>query len=317
MRSFFTRRGGWLVLGGLVIVLAACGPAKASIAPTATGQPTARANTGVPAPRFQTQTQMNVAYGPLAAEVLDLCTPKGATGTLPGVVIIHGGGWSAGDQHQDDGLCAIFAGQGVIAATLNYRLAPAAIWPAQLVDVQLAIRWLHAQAAALHLDPRRLCAWGDSAGGQLALFAGLLTTIHPGDEAGLLANEPTATPTCIVDLYGPTDLTGLSGTQTQIAILDNLFGNVTPAQNPAIYRDASPLFLVSAASPPMLIIQGTQDTLVPPAQSQALLQALQRAHVAARLIPYTGGHALSGLTQDQKIALLVQGLQFVVQQTGG
>lgn len=304
---------GGLMLA-LVTLLAACGASTtAGVSPTATA--TGAAVT-LPAPRYQITQRMNVAYGPLPAEVLDLCAPVNAPGARPGIALIHGGGWSAGTQHDEDGLCKFFAGQGLIAIAINYRLAPAAIWPAQLVDVQLAIRWLRSQATTLHLASGRLCAWGDSAGAHLALFAGLLTTIHPGDEATLLADQSPSAPTCVVDLYGPTDLTALNATPTQLAILKNLFGGATPAQQPALYRDASPIELVTATAPPTWIVQGTQDTLVPPAQSQELLRALTQAHVPATLVTYPGEHAFSGLSSDQRLRLVLQAAQFVLRQTG-
>src|SRR5689334_18158846 len=81
--------------------------------------------------------------------------------------------------------CALLASRGFVAATIEYRLAPRNHWPAQLVDAQLAVRYLRSQSGALGLDAGRLCAWGESAGGHLAAFLGVLAGVWPGDEAGL------------------------------------------------------------------------------------------------------------------------------------
>jgi acetyl esterase/lipase len=288
------------------LVCAACGNGSTSAAghPQSASSPTPTSIPGVSA-------QRNLAYGPLPAETLDLCTPTNATTPRPGIIMIHGGGWAQGDKQQYDDACAFLAQHGFVAATINYRLAPASHWPAQLVDSQLAVRWLRAHAAQYHLDTQRLCSWGDSAGAHLAVFLGVLTTIHPGDEAGLLASQASNT-TCVVDDYGPVDLIGPADSLQQ-QILQNFIGQSYQGDQ-AAYRDASPLFLVTAHSPPMLIVQGSQDTLVPPAESLALQTALQRAHVPVQYITFPGGHAFLGLNDSQIQAILKQIYTYLVAQ---
>ena len=112
---------------------------------------------------------------------------------------------------------------------------------------------------------------------------------------------------CVVDGYGPVDLTNIH-TPVANQPLPLLFG-ATYQAGPDRYRDGSPLFLVSPHSAPTLIIQGTQDAIVPPSQSlalQAALQAaLQRNHVPDQYVSYNGGHGYSGLTQSQTNAILI------------
>lgn len=297
------------IIGFLALGAAACGTsATRSTGSAASPSPT---STLIPGALYHVAAQQNVAYGPLAAEVLDICTPVGAPGPRPGIIMIHGGGWVQGDKQQYDPACAYLAGHGFVAATINYRLAPTKVWPDQLVDAQLAVRWLRANAAHYQLDTHRLCGWGDSAGAHLAVFLGVLTTIHAGDEAGLLADQMPNT-SCVVDAYGPVDLIGQAD-PFQAQILQNLIGATYQAA-PALYRDASPYFLVSSHSPPMLIIQGTQDTLVPPQESQMLQAALQKDHVPVQFISYVGGHAFLGLTAAQKDAIYQQIYTYLVAQ---
>jgi acetyl esterase/lipase len=300
-----------LALVVMTLALAACGGTTAVQLAQPTAIPTSVPVT-VTGGRFAVQTRTNVAYGPLPLETLDVCTPV-ASGAHPGVVMIHGGGWAAGDKAQYDDGCKVLAAQGIVAATLNYRLAPAAVWPAQLMDVQLAVRWLRANAPQLGLDVSRLCSWGDSAGGHLAVFLGVATQIHAGDLAARLSDQSPAVTTCVVDAYGPVDLTGTLATAVESQILQTFIG-ATAQQNPAAYRDASPLLLVSDRTPPMLIIQGTADTLVPPSQSLALQTSLQAHHIAVQYISYDGGHALSGLTKDQINAILTQIAVYLIAQ---
>ena len=247
---------------------------------------------------YQVQTISNVAYGPLDAETLDLCLPSGASGAQPGVILIHGGGWVNGDKEDFAEQCNYLASLGFVAAAVNYRLAPTFIWPAQLVDVQLAVRFLRQNAASYGLDPSRLCSWGTSAGSHLAVFLGVLATIHDGDEAQLYPNQPVSV-SCVIDEFGPVNLVTYQETQSQQGLTQLLLGGATPQSDPALYQDASPYFDVSSQSAPELIIQGTRDTTVPPDQSQALYASLQQSHVAAQYISYIGDHAFSGLSAQQ------------------
>lgn len=265
----------------------------------------------IPPPKYGETTQRNVAYGPLAGETLDLCTPVGAKTPRPGVIFIHGGGWTTGDKSSYDNACATLAKYGFVSATINYRLAPTSVWPAQIVDSQLAVRWLRAHATQFNFDPQRLCAWGDSAGAHLSVYLGVSDTIHPGDEQALYANQsPHAT--CVVDSFGPVNLTTLN-TGAGVQALSLLFGATYQAA-PDRYRDGSPLFLVSPQSAPMLIIQGTHDTVVPPSQSLALQAALQRNHVPEQYVSYDGGHSYSGLSQSQIQGILITTFKFLVAQ---
>jgi len=290
----------------MLLLVTACGSSATSVASKATAVPTSSL---IPATKYQVAVKKDIAYGPLSAEKLDLCQPTNATGQRPGIILIHGGGWSGGDKSMYSTACSYLAGQGFIVATINYRLAPASLWPAQIVDSQLAMRWFRSQASP-NLDAGRVAAWGDSAGAHLAVFLGTTNAIHAGDEAGLLANTPVQANT-VVDYYGPVDLVNGTASFLQNQILLNLFGNVTFDQNKSLYQDASPIFLVSAQTAPTLIIQGSQDTLVPASQSQNFYQMLQADKVTTQYIAYTGGHALSGITDNQKTALFLQAYTFV------
>lgn len=291
----------------LAIGLAGCSGAALT---TPVGTPLASQGTPHPTTQFQVTTQMNVSYGPLPDEVLDLCTPQNSTINHPGVLLLHGGGWMSGDKSSYDALCRLLAARGWVAATINYRLAPRYTWPDQLVDSQLAVRWLRAHAAQYGLDPPRLCSWGSSAGGHLAVFLGVLASLHPGDEAGLLTTQSPHV-SCVVDEFGPVDLTVPLGPGA-VPVLRDLFGGATQESNPAVYRDASPIFAVSSQSAPTLIIQGSQDQVVDPGQSQELFQALQRLRITVDYISYDGGHGFAGLSQHQQAALEQRAISFLV-----
>jgi dipeptidyl aminopeptidase/acylaminoacyl peptidase len=152
---------------------------------------------------------------------------------------------------------------------------------------------MRAHASQLGLDSKRICSDGTSAGGHL----GVLATIHPGDEAGLYANESPKV-SCVVDNFGPVDLVNPQES-APLRVYFPLFGRATLQSDPAIYHDASPIFDVSPQSAPMLIVQGTQDSIVLSGQSRELQQALLRNHVPVQYISYNGGHSFLNLRQEQ------------------
>jgi acetyl esterase/lipase len=271
---------------------------------------------------YQVTFRPDVAYGRLSQEILDLCIPTGLPTPRPGLVLIHAGGWFTGDkretfdQEQDNlqSTCMGLASQGFLVASINYRLTPGATWPTQLVDAQLAVRWLRAHADTFGLDPRHICAAGLSAGAHLAVFLGVLQATHQGDEAELLA---TTSPriSCVVDFFGPVDLIQLVKTSPNtLPEVRDLLGQVKLESNPALYRAASPLFFVSSQSAPMLIIHGIQDTDVPVSQSLALQHSLQQQHVPVKYIGYEGDHLFGGLNEQQIRDIWAQVLAYLAAQ---
>jgi acetyl esterase/lipase len=208
-------------------------------------------------------------------------------------------------------LCMGLASQGFVVASINYRLAHADPWPAQVEDAQLAVRWLRTHKDELHIDERRLCSVGLSSGAYLAVFLGALTSALPGDRASDLSDQSSQT-SCVADFYGPVDLAAWysASPESQPEIRD-LLRQATPQSDPALYRAASPLYAISTTSAPMVIVQGTNDTTVPETQSRALEQALRQHQIAVQFISYPGEHVFAGLTPDQARAILRQVVEFI------
>ncbi len=264
---------------------------------------------------FGVSVASDVAYGPLPDETLDLCSPVGVTGLRPAILTFHSSGFAGSDKRDSDVApsCGHFASQGFVVANINYRLAPQNTWPAQLVDAQLAVRWLRAHAALYGVDAARVCAQGFSFGGYLAVYLGVLHTIHPGDQAALYADQRPDV-SCVSDFFGlatlePPDAEVTDDLQTTRL---GLLAGATPDSDPNLYRDASPLFNVSPQSAPMVIVQGTHDGTVPPSQSLALKQALEDAGVPVTYISYDGDHELVGLDDAGLLRLWTEVLAFHV-----
>lgn len=238
---------------------------------------------------------LNVPYGEANGQTLlvDVFQPS-AKSAKPrvAVVLFHGGAWVAGNKSETHDMARGLARNGYVAFSVGYRLATPAgnHWPAQLDDAQRAVRWVRAHAGTYGIDPRRVGAMGGSAGGHLVACLGTNDTRDNSDPA-LAAWSSRVT--CIIDMCGPVDLTS---DHTSPAAWANeqvvtLFGG-KPSALPALARSASPLFQVSAASAPALIVHGRKDDLVPLDQSERFAAALKQSGVDARLFVHDGGHGM-------------------------
>ncbi len=98
---------------------------------------------------------------------------------MPAVMWIHGGGWSSG-SHYDMQQAVLLATHGYVVLSVDYRLVDEAIWPAQIEDCKLGIRWLREHAATYNVNPDRIGCWGASAGGHLAALMGVTFVAPPG-----------------------------------------------------------------------------------------------------------------------------------------
>ena len=258
----------------------------------------------------QPDIRPNIAYGPDPAQRLDLCVPPaGAPAGRPAVVMIHGGYWTVGDKGAYAWQCKLAAGEGIVAATIDYRLAngdPRHFWPAQAVDAQLAVRWLRAHAAELGVDPSRICALGDSAGAQIALYIAAVGRTVPGDDAGELPTVSSSI-ACAIDNFGPSDLSS----DTMWPPDKLLFGGDGQTRPVDRERAASPLFLVRPQMPPVMIAHGRDDKSVAIGQSTELIAALKRDRVPVRITVFDGGHEFAGLTPQQTLGILQSELDFI------
>ena len=226
---------------------------------------------------------------------LNLARPKEVAGgaRLPAIVCIHGGGFRAGDRAGWNERCKKLAGRGYVAVTVTYRLAPRSQFPAAVQDVKAAVRWLRANAGKYHVDPDRIGAVGDSAGGHLAQFLGVTgdVTQFDGDQNPGQSSRVA----CVVNFYGPSDLTRSYGKSVDAAEVLPLFlgGDVEHQRRRHIL--ASPLYWVTPAAAPTLLIHGTEDKYVNYEQATWILDRLKAANVEVELLTLQGaGHGFKG-----------------------
>ena len=256
--------------------------------------------------------QVDVPYGPDPQEKLDICTPPDADPVHPAVLMIHGGNWIGNDKQMMMPLCKALANKGFVALPIDYRLLdPHTLrnqWPAQVVDEQLAVRWVKANARQLRVDSSKICAYGTSAGGHLALFLGLLSKNWKGDRDTLSADQSPAV-SCVVDVSGPTDLANSSEKVIPWAKL--LVKATSGGDIETGLRAASPITYVTPAAAPTLIVQGSSDEFVPRSQGILLQEAFKKNAAPVQYVEYQGGHVYGGLTPQDRDALLEKEIAFI------
>jgi acetyl esterase/lipase len=224
----------------------------------------------------------DVEYGDGAGEKLrlDLATPKELSGKLPAIIAIHGGGWAAGDKRDFGGVIKQLAGTGYVAVSINYRHAPKHTFPAQIEDSKCAVRWLRAHADELHVDPQRVGAIGASAGGHLAMILGVMDSGDGLEGSGGWADQSSKVQV-VVSIFGPTNLSS-EFPNTSRNILSGFIGGKRD-EKPEQYKQASPIIYVNSGDAPMLLFQGTKDSLVPHDQAVQMADALTKAGVPGRV----------------------------------
>ena len=206
---------------------------------------------------------VEVGSGGDRALLADLYRPPVPNGC--GLLLIHGGSFVQGDRTQLRGYGILLGRIGYTCLACEYRLAPASKWPAQIDDVQTALRYLHDHAAALGIDPAKIAVSGNSAGGQLSLMA------------AARRDSPVA---AAIAFYPPTDFLGPGTRALGPRGMSYLVGDDT---SDAKLRSISPVNFVSAEFPPTMLITGNRDDIVEWRDSLSMYLGLIDAGARAEL----------------------------------
>jgi acetyl esterase/lipase len=198
------------------------------------------------------------------------------------VINIHGGGWNHGTKETQTGFSTFFM-MGFAVANVEYRLTPQATAPAAVEDVRCALLYLVKNSKELNIDVDKIVMMGGSAGGHLALMAGLLLHDNRFDTNCLLKKQFTIA--AIIDKYGLVDLAPLLGGRSVREWLAGQAGNAKFVQS------VSPVYYVTKNSPPTFIVHGDADPTVPYQQSVELQKKFQSAGVKTVFMTVpAGGH---------------------------
>jgi len=212
---------------------------------------------------------------------LDAHIPLGK-GPFPAVILVHGGGWTAGSKTANF-VVPLFdplTRTGFAWFTIDYRLAPQYPYPAAVQDVESAIAFVKQHAKEYKVDGKNVALMGESAGAHLVNLVGA-------------RNRPPAQVAAVVSFYGPIDLVeyckGLQGKPVPKGIRDFLQIMEWNDAAAAKLREASPATYLSRKTPPFLFIHGTKDEAVPYEQATLAVELFKKTGVPCDLITVRDG----------------------------
>jgi acetyl esterase/lipase len=246
---------------------------------------------------------------------LDLYLPeRPASGALPLIVHIHGGGWRGGSKYPCPFL--VLVNRGYAVASIEYRFSQKAVFPAQIQDCQAAIRWLRGNAVKYGLDAGKVGVVGGSAGGHLSALVGTSGGAGAFPQTGEFRDQSDDVQ-CVCDIFGPANF----ATVMQQAAADKNVRNIFKFNSDSdpyslliggnletdgeLVAAVSPVHYISADDPPTLILHGTHDALVPYAQSVELADALRAKGVPVWLQTLPGsGHGGAAFSRPTVMTLM-------------
>jgi len=234
-------------------------------------------------------------------QCLDTYLPDEGAGPFPVIAAIHGGAWMMGDKRDVQQLPMLEGcKRGYAVVCIGYRLSGEAIFPAQIFDCKAAIRFIRGNAEKYGFDPRRIAAWGGSAGGHLSALLGTSAGVKDLEDLSMGNPDQDSSVQVVVDWFGPTEDflkmdeelgasgCGVTDHSTPESPESLLLGRLI-TEVPELVRWASPMTYASANTPPFLIQHGLKDQLVPVEQSIHFAAALEKAagkeRVTLELLP--------------------------------
>jgi acetyl esterase/lipase len=241
------------------------------------------------------EVTLDIAYSNAAGVdvKLALLTPWGAVergDKLPLIVFVQGSAWTFPNIGYELPQLSRYAQEGYAVATLTHRnCLEGHPFPAYLQDVKTAIRFLRAHAEQYAIDPERVCIFGTSSGGNTALLVAL-TGDDPAFKTDEYAGESDRVQ-LMVECFGPTDLAAMVPADAQDESFAEIFrGLAGDRPLPEVLHAMSPVNRVAAGGkyPPMLLIHGDADELVPYDQMTRMYKVLLENGVDARAICVDG-----------------------------
>ncbi len=252
---------------------------------------------GAAGPQVPPATYSNIDYAPpdpptSNGHKMDLYIPSGAsTQPLPVVIWTGGSAWGADTGKNLAGRLALqLFPAGYAVAGVSIRSSSQVQFPGQLYDIKAAIRWLRVNAAKYNFDADHIAIIGDSSGGWTSAMAAV-TGDAPEMEGSVGVTGVTSRVQAAVAFYPPTNFvamdawavrdcrkqTGMAGCHDSVTSPESRLVGCAIQTCPDKVRAASPLQYISADDPPMMILHGDSDQLVPHNQGERLYMALNKA----------------------------------------
>jgi len=215
---------------------------------------------------------------------LDVYFNPASTTPTPVIINIHGGGWNHGTKEGQGGFNTFF-NAGFAVANVEYRLVNVAKAPGAIEDIRSAMDYLILHAKELNIDPKRIVLMGGSAGAHLALMGGFLENDRRFDT--YCKGKENMKVAAIISKYAPSDFVDKTDKFYTYKSLLNWMGD--NMEDPGFRASISPVTYINKNNPPVFIVHGNDDPIVPYEQSVKLHQKLDKAGVYNEFITVEGG----------------------------
>lgn len=229
----------------------------------------------------------------------------------PAIVFVQGSAWQFPDIYYEIPQLSEFARAGYVVMTVTHRNSlEGHPFPAFLEDVKTAVRFLRANAQTYHVDPERIGIWGTSSGGNTSMLVSM-TGDDPRYNTGEYGEYSDAV-RCTVQCFGPTDILSLFDYHFAAGNTDRTLANALAGARPyeEVAKEMSPYQIAKKGEtyPPILMIQGNADPVVPWSQGEMMYEKYQEVGADAQLICIDGapheGPFWSRAVYDQIMAFL-------------
>mgnify|MGYP002624140941 FL=1 len=266
---------------------------------------------------FNSGKELGVQMFSLAMDILQPDSPT----PLPLIVYVSGGGFIMAPKNNWIQQRMKLAEAGYVVASIEYRHAPLSKFPLPVEDCKLAIRWLRAHAKQYNIDVNRVGILGNSAGGYLSSFVGLINGNKEFDKGDYL--EFSSDVLCAADIFGISELMSIGDDYPEEerrlhdspGITEAMWVKGVPGFGgpdggvkdfPEESKKASPLYYVSEKAVPMLFMHGTEDKSVSPSQTDKLYQALKAQGIDAyRYVLPGAAHGGPHWVQEPVVKIIV------------
>ena len=198
---------------------------------------------------------------------LDMFFPAAKNKLHPAVLLIHGGGWRSGNRQMEFPIAQFLASHGYVAATVEYRLSPEALYPAPLIDLKVAIKWLCANSDKYNIDTNKIALYGCSAGGHLAALLGTsnenptVPNYNSPFIPGSVEKNYSSRVQAIIDIDGVLDMTdpneSAKDTNSSKPSSGKKWFGFSYKENPGLWKEASALNYVNPNSAPICFINSS------------------------------------------------------------
>lgn len=243
--------------------------------------------------------------------VLNVVTPKEESKVArPAIVVVHGGGWGSNDHYRFSSLAFFLAQHGYVVVAPTHRMIQDAPFPACLEDINNSIRWLRANAKRYNVDPKRIGAYGNSSGGQLAVMAALTgqKKLFEGDGPYL---EFSSEIQAAVGSGTVGDMQHAEHSVRAAQVYRNLAGarggKLSEEQISAVLKQASPATYVSKEAPPVMLVHGVRDDIVFVQSTDDFVEVMKAAGAPISYLRYEdGGHAVMFQKQSETIPAMLE-----------